>query len=44
MKLIKDNITIYENDDMNNYKRYYINFFKYINEKVNINFFKYMKQ
>ena len=42
MELIKDNISIYQNDEKNNYKKYYIDILKKINSqlenKLNINF------
>jgi len=42
MKIIKENISIYENDEKNNYKKYYIDILKKINNqlenKININF------
>ena len=34
MKLIKENISIYDNDNKNNYKQYYIDILKNINEQL----------
>ena len=36
MKLIKENISIYENDYQNNYKQYYINYLRYIEQIIKI--------
>ena len=36
MKLIKENISIYENDNKNNYKEYYIDYLRYIENRINI--------
>jgi hypothetical protein len=36
MKSIKENILIYENDDSNNYKNYYIDYLKYINKQLKL--------
>ena len=36
MKLIKENISIYGNDDSNNYKNYYIDYLKYANKKLKL--------
>ena len=36
MKLINENTSIYENDDNNNYKKYYIDYLKFINNKIKI--------
>ena len=42
MKLIQENTTIYENDEENNYKKYYIDILEKINNQLenilNINF------
>ena len=40
MKLIKENISIYENDDSNNYKNYYIYYLKYTNKQLKLKEFK----
>jgi hypothetical protein len=33
MKLIKENIKIYENDNKNNFKKYYIDWLRYMEKK-----------
>ena len=37
MKLIKDNINIYDNDSSNNYKTYYINYLEIKNKMLEFN-------
>lgn len=47
MKLIEDNKTIYENDEENNYKKYYIDILEKLKNQLennlNINFIKLKK-
>ena len=40
MKSIKENISIYENDDSNKFKNYYIDYLKYTNKQLNLKEFK----
>ena len=40
MKLIKENISIYENDNSNIYNNYYIDYLKYINKQLKLEKFK----
>ena len=36
MKIIKENINIYDNDDKNNYKKYYINYLNKLSKEIEI--------
>ena len=36
MKLIKENISIYKNDNKNNYKEYYIDYLRYMEKRIKI--------